>query len=516
MIMKKGNSNNFFQNILDSIFGKNDAEAEKRRQLRNIAKKLSKSRYNKFYKFQGNEALPPLAKFMYEIYKVIYPAQTMFQSVANPNVLKRLSIDFLTTEEIRNIEESLSEENLKKLGKEMPIANLQSQAQERLSTYSDFFTLEKITEIDGVYKQLMCMKEFCTFDFYFFLKKFNKSLREADFGTVPNFEKINAEYVLGEIKDFMTAAWTLPLDIDWTNCIKLLRAYKGVEPITLQNWKKVIARIQSLKASGSFEMMIKLIGSDPLATVELNETTPNIIEPHLDKIKNAAESTINQLVAQEKANKTGDICSQLFPNIEVTMLKNYSDSWNNTFKHKHLDTFNNVEALGYLKTFLIEIFKKDVREYYDLVLVRGQWETQPLASSFSDAYNSLLTTADQIYQFDSELAEDGPIGIKIKTLLPKTDRDSSSKNIVNRLVNDANEAAYKFIVASTRNLITMGKIIKSLIEDYAKQKPQVIGNWKELEKYAETPLKDMNVNLYKKIYLFSTLVKESLTQMEED
>ena len=87
---------------------------------------------------------------------------------------------------------------------------------------------------------------------------------------------------------------------------------------------------------------------------------------------------------------------------------------------------------------------------------------------------------------------------------------------MNRLVNDANEAAYKFIVVSTRNLITMGKIIKSLVEDYAKQKPMLIGNWKELEKYAETPLKDMNIDLYKKIYLFSTLVKESLTKMEDD
>ena len=514
--MKKGNSNGFLQSILDSIFGKNDADAEKRRQLKNIAKKLSKSRYNKFYKFQGNEALPTLAKFMYEIYKVIYPAQTMFQSVANPNVLKRLSIDFLTTEEIRNIEESISEENLIKMSKEIPIANLQSQAQERISTYSDFFTLEKITEIDGLYKQLICMKDFCTFDFYFFLKKFNKGMREADFNTMPNFEKINAEYILGELKDFMAAAWTLPLDIDWTNCIKLLRAYKGVEPVTLQNWKKVIQRIQSLKSSGTFEMMIKLISSDPSATVELSDSNPNIIEPHLDKIKGDAEKTINQLIAQEKAHKTGDICSQLFPNIEISSLKNYSENWNTTLKHKRLETFNNVEALSYLKTFLLEIFKKNIREYYDIVLVRGQWETQPLCTSFSDAYNSLLQTADQIIQFDSELAEDGPIGIKIKTLLPKTDRDSSSKNIVNRLVNDANEAAYKFIVTSTRNLITMGKIIKTLIEDYGKPKAQIIGNWKELDKYSEVPLKDVNMDLYKKIYLFSTLIKESLTKMEEE
>ena len=62
----------------------------------------------------------------------------------------------------------------------------------------------------------------------------------------------------------------------------------------------------------------------------------------------------------------------------------------------------------------------------------------------------------------------------------------------------------------------MGKIIKTLIEDYGKPKAQIIGNWKELDKYSEVPLKDVNMDLYKKIYLFSTLIKESLTKMEEE
>ena len=100
--MESKKSGGFFQNLFGSLFGSNDAEAEKKRQLKLIAKKYAKSKFNKFYKVQGNEALPPLARTFFEIYKAIYPAQTMFQGIQNPNTLKRLSIDFFLPAEIRD------------------------------------------------------------------------------------------------------------------------------------------------------------------------------------------------------------------------------------------------------------------------------------------------------------------------------------------------------------------------------------------------------------------------------
>ena len=103
-------SGNFFQNLFASLFGSNDLDAEKRRQLKAIQKRFSKSRFSKFYKRSGNEAQPQMALFFYEIYKTIYPAQTMFQAMPNPNMLKRLVIDFSIPAEQKKLEEQLSEE----------------------------------------------------------------------------------------------------------------------------------------------------------------------------------------------------------------------------------------------------------------------------------------------------------------------------------------------------------------------------------------------------------------------
>ena len=72
--MESKKSGGFFQNLFGSLFGSNDAEAEKKRQLKLIAKKYAKSKFNKFYKVQGNEALPPLARtFLKYIRQSILP-----------------------------------------------------------------------------------------------------------------------------------------------------------------------------------------------------------------------------------------------------------------------------------------------------------------------------------------------------------------------------------------------------------------------------------------------------------
>ena len=65
----------FLQKIL-GLFGMGGADADKKRLLKNIGKDLSRSRY-KFYKPKSAEALPGLARFFYETYKVIAPAQVM-------------------------------------------------------------------------------------------------------------------------------------------------------------------------------------------------------------------------------------------------------------------------------------------------------------------------------------------------------------------------------------------------------------------------------------------------------
>ncbi|MFH2114266.1 MAG: hypothetical protein ABIJ86_07155, partial [Spirochaetota bacterium] len=97
----------FLEKLL-SIFGINDADAEKKRIVKAIGRDLTRSRY-RFYKPKTQETLPGLAKFFYETYKTVAPAQIILSNAAQSGVLRSFVIESFLTKEQRAISERLTE-----------------------------------------------------------------------------------------------------------------------------------------------------------------------------------------------------------------------------------------------------------------------------------------------------------------------------------------------------------------------------------------------------------------------
>ena len=510
---KSSPAGGFFQNLFASIFGSSDPEAEKKRRLRAIAKRLSKSHYH-FYKAGSSEVLPAFAKLVYEIYKAVSPVQVMFQNAQNQNALKRSVIDYSLSDKQRKIEEELTEDAILEKSKTVPLKQLSQHVQESLDAFESDFGTDRISQIEELYRSLLYLKDFCSYDYYFLLKKFDSSLVEKQFTGTPRFEKISGEYVADDIKDFITVAWSVTGSTDWTPLLKMLKDMKGVEPISSGVWKRITAKLQSIRQADVFEMMVQLITGDPDYEPKVSEPQINIVEPFIDKFKLETTAALHKLQSVEKSSKVNDILTKLFGTPVVLYLKYYTEQSSNVLEKKRLHGYLYYEPLSYLKAFLIEFVKKDIREYCELVLIRGKWTTAPLSAPMSNAYNDLLAVSESITEFDQNLAEEGGTGMKIKTLLPRTAHDPDSAGVINRLVTDSNNQAKQMILDSTRNLITIGKTIKALLEDQMKKEPEMLINWKEVEHFADRPPKDMGIDVYKKIYLFATLMQACMGQAQ--
>ena len=289
-----------------------------------------------------------------------------------------------------------------------------------------------------------------------------------------------------------------------------MKATQATETISLGNWKKIVARIKNIQQSGAFELMIRHISGNTEYVTQVQSHYASLIEPYMDKIQEEIRTTISKIGYKQKENKANQLCEQIFGSTDFQTLHFYIAGANEGFSKKELGLFEYTEPLNYLKAFLLEYVKKDIREFYDVVVVRGQWDAS-LANPMSNAYQELLKISDEITAFDSDLSEDGTSGLKIKNLLPKTAHDPGAENIINRVISDSNEQARGFIVTSAQDLITIGKTLKQLIEDYTKQKPEIVQNWRELERFLDHPMKEFSVGIYKKIYLFVQLMQQYLS-----
>lgn len=500
---------NFFTKFFASLFSSNDPEAKKKKKLKAIAKDLSKTKY---HFFKNDEVLPQMAKLFYEIYKCIAPSKMLFASIENPNALKYMVVNYALSDEQHAIAESLSKESILAKAQTVSVDQLTAMTKEQLKQFLGAFDAEKISKIELTYKKLLLFKSFCTYDFFFLLKKFDSSLRENEFNSIPKFEKINAEYITEDLKDFMCVVKPVIEFSDWSDMMKMFKVTRGAEPINPNVWNKIVAKLKSIVNSLTFDYMLKLMTKDPDYYTDFEIKEEPIVDAYLDKIRQEAESTLAQLAAQQKSCQIDNYLNQIFGTTDVVRLKNYTEQASAPFERKNLGKFLYAGPINYYKAFLLDYIKKDLRELADLVLIRGTWSSQSLSTPMSNAYNALLESTETINAFDEKIAEDGEIGIKLKTHLPRAERDKDARGIICTLLNDCNEEAKKICLDATRNLVSIAKVLKPLMEDYAKPKGELIINWKELDKFSDHPIKQLGTGVYKHIYLFVTLMQNCFTQ----
>ena len=497
----------FFQSLISSLFKSSNPEAEKKRRLKNLAKTISKTKYHSFYRPISGEMLAPFGKLIFDLYKAVSSAQTYFRNTQNPAIFKRQIINYVLSENQLALLEQLDEQKILELARTVPFGKLSQDVEHKLQVFTNDFNETKATQADNLEKAFSLFQDFCEFDYYMILKKFDSSYQEFSFNALPRLEKVNGEYIIDDLKDFLAVAYSITDEsIEWNALFDMFKETQSRELVSLGNWKKIIAKIKNIQASKSLDLIVQHISQDLTYETKTSYHHASVIEPYIEKIETDTRNLMAKIEAEQKESKASSICMQIFGTASPQSLKYYTAEFNAPLQKKGLSELEYIEPLNYLKTFLVEFVKKTIREYYDVVVIRGQWDAT-LSAPMSNAYQELLKLSDEISNFDELLAEEGTMGIKVKTLLPKTAHDAGAENIINRVVSDANDSARGYIIQGTQNLITIGKTVKQLIEDYVLPKPVLVQNWKELDKFFETPLKEFSVDLYKKIYLFVQLMQ---------
>jgi len=495
----------FLQKLL-GIFGMGDPEADKKRLIKNIGKDLSHSRYH-FYKPKTSEALPGLARFFYETYKVIAPAQVMLSNASQSGVLKSFVIETFLSAEQKQYAACLTDEYIKEKAKTLSIKDLQEHIKQSMLAFFSAFDAEKTMQIDNAYSTLLSFINFINFDFFFLLKKFDSNIAERNFAYNPKFDSLSGDYIADDIHDFLEVFAPLDLEADWKRIFEALKEYRNMDVIQVESWTKLAVALKNVRDSGVLEHLVMHVKRDPFLVVTPRLTGERIVEAFIDKMKNQTTMTLQKIAQERRNSKIDDLAKTVFGTSIVLRLKNYTDKANLVFAKKMLGGYTQTQPLNYLKAYLIDYFKKDIRELVDLLLIRGQWSTNIQSQQLSDGYHGLLEVSEQIIQFDDSLADDGDIGSRMRNALMRADREKEYVKFVRQLLKDVNDKALTLVNTSALSLITVGRLLKALIDDLAKPHHELMLNWKEIENASTIPLREAMTEAYKKIYYMVQLLQ---------
>jgi hypothetical protein len=483
-----------------------DPDREKKIRLKELKNALKKSKWKVFVP-SGDQADVGLAKAFYEMYAVVGPAKTLLANATASNALRAIFIEQVLSEPQRSLRDQFTEDAIRHQAKTVAPDVLTAQVREALIEFVALFDAEKQKVVDSRYNLFLAFMDVVEFNYFFMLKKFDSMLPDNDFNYLPRWESIDGEYVVDDLKDFLTATGGLLSDGEWDGLFDVLKLYKGIDVVSRPNWKKMMANFGAMKRAGVLVQLAQYLSKDPAYQPRFAVPGERIVEQFLDGLRGTAEATLQRIGQERKLDKVNSLVKQVFGTTGISRTKNYTEKANLAFQKKKVGGFTLVEPMNYLKAFLLDYYKRDIRELVNLLLVKGQWVTNSLAAPLSESFHQLMEVSERITAFDDALAEDAERGGKLKMLLMRADKDGGSSNTLKMLLKDINASARALIIEAATHLVVIGKHLKMAIDDLAKPKHELILNWKMLETSTDKVLQEWQISTYKQLYAFVQLMQ---------
>jgi hypothetical protein len=501
-----GTQPGLFERIFGSLFTSDDPEKQKQKLLKQLAKDLKKARPRFYNPLQGL-AEPALARFFYEFYKAFAPAQVLLRGARQSGVLKSVLVETTLSKVQAEIRDRLSEKSIEERARTADPAALMEQVKEDARLFIQSFDVSAINDIDASYNRLAVLLDLIDFDYYFFLRKFDSAFPEKDFTYKPRFETINCEYVSDELKDFLEILPAFDPEADWEQLLRILKEYRGVDVVAKEAMRKVTQLLRDTQRSGALLAVVRHSDKDPFYKPLMRVHRERIVEPFITKIKGQAELTAQKLVQSRKNEKLEQLTRAVFGTASVSRLANYSEKTNMSFAKKMLGGFVHVQTLNFLKAFLLDYFKKNIREIVDLLLIKGKWGDNQPSQTVSEAYHQLLKISEAVTRFDESLGEDGELGRKVKAVMSKADRDKKAITNLRAVLQEVNDEAGTMLTEAVGHFVSIAKILKLVYDDCGKAHPELIINWRELKSLTDKDIRALVASVYKQIYNFVQLIQ---------
>jgi len=496
----------FFSGLFSGFLGGSDSDREKKRLLKDIRKELKKR--GRFFKLKGDLAQPGMAKWFHDIYKITGPADILLERYGSSDILKTVLIESFLPENTQKNVANLTPERIKeRIVKIKDIKVLAEQVKQELIGLYSALDADTAKRVNKLYNDLYRLQAFTRFQFHFLLKKFDSMLPDRDFTYNPRFEPINGQYIKDDLMEFLDVFYALDGNAEWDVLFEVLKNYRDLDIISKVSWKKILQVRKEMLKSRTIDLIIRHLEDNPSWSAIPENTNYEIVEDYFNRIKTGADLTIQEILRDRKNRKIESLLKKLYGTTSVSRTQFYTERANLTFQKKMLAGFKFVDPINYLKAFFLDYYKSKVRILVDLLLIQGKWSTKLASQQFSEAYHQLLSLSDQLIGFDTGLADDGPMGSKIKRLLLQSTRDRSALGGLKNVLVEVNGESKKIINASAQNLIVLGKNLKMLLEEFNAEGQEIIINWKEVESWADPPIAEQMSEVYTQIYYMVQLLQ---------
>jgi len=485
----------------------NDNLTDKEIVLKQRLKQLGENKYSKFFRAKTEEGDPALAQFFYSLYKLIMPVRIFMKDMAKTARLRQIVLEAFMDQPIIDLVKQLNPAVIEQRSKKTPPEELTVQISKDIEDLSARFDADRIGGVNRCYNLIMTIFQLAHFDYPALLRKFDPNFTEGPFSTEPKFSSVKASLFVKELSEFLAVSQAITPENDWKTLLKLLRICAGEEMISDSQFAQMLMGLRDVINSKILELIVQYGIKNPVWACRPKIPDEHIADAWLEVRIVKAQECIDRISNAEKSKHINVLLKEVFYGGDLTRLENYTPAKSDFFRNKELSYYTYAEGLNYLAVFLNEYLQKDIRELFDILLIRGQWTNNADSKELSEEFHQLLELPEPIMKLDASLTDEGSNGSRLKASLMRIERDPSQARYIDSIIDSINEDALELINKATQHLSIVEKHMKNLTDDMQKKHPEMIINWKELANVSKDPLFEVMAENHRRINCFVQLMR---------
>lgn len=484
----------FFEALRSLLMPSFDSPSmNQRRLLSMVTRDLNRSRHRKWYRIRKQELTEEVGNFFYELYRLSVHAGVSMQNAAESEQLKALAVEFHMDDPLLILKERLEPQVITEYAANLTNEDLSTQVERDIAQFNTAFDMAFIENADRYYNLILMFSQFVIFDFLSLLKEFDPFISERDLNFQPKVRQISAKKVIELIKDFLEISYPLEENQDWATMLNMANQYKENLGITLDEWKRILLQLSLIQTTSILVLIVRHVDHDPVWKSIPRIPHEHITDAYRAMVVDAAKTCLDGIIQEREQKQITELLTAVFgPNEVENRMRHYTLEEHEALRKNGLEGYTYALELNYLKTFILDFYKKDLRELFDMCELRGQWIKTDMNRQFTDSFHEVLTDFENFLAFDDSLSIEGSLGAKLRSSLAK------NKNQAPIVLSTINDSARKLLESLTESLAGIEVLLKSLCDDQANRANQFIRNWDALETVG-TPLKQRFAEVYQRL-----------------
>ena len=498
------------EDLMDKVFtflSGDKLTDEKQNMLKAIAKELNQSKFAKFFRVRSEEADPSFSSFLFSIYKTVFPIKEFYKDPKKQGQLKALIAESCLDDNIRQTLKRLDPAALDERAKTTSGDELIVSIQKDIDILNSQFDTTRISTVNHRYELAGALGQFAEYNFAGFFKKFDPHFADGSFIIEPRFPAIKTILIVDQIGEFLNVTQPLKPEEDWESLLQLLKVCEGQDLVNIELFNTMIKNLREIHTSKILELMVQYTLRNPVWQFKNSNIRETIGEDWLEARKTEANNYIAKINNAKKNSQIKALISHIFESSDLVRLENYTVKISENYRRKRVDSFYYAEGLNYLKAFIDDFVEPELKDLYDILIIRGHWTNNQMSREISEALHKVAESLQNIADLDIVMSEDGSDGSRLRAAMMRIDRDLTQARYINSILARINANALEIVNDTAQELIIIGRNLKILIEDERKKHPELLLNWKELKMYSKDELGQRMVEDYKKINYFIQLMR---------